>query len=71
MRVNAVADRDLETLTVCAAIGATGIAGSVDVWALGGNLDDSYTVDDKTDKALVADDGSSYDAGSYGDDAHP
>jgi len=52
IHVNALATRDIETVIVSVGAGGAGIAGSVGVYTLGGNMDSTYSSEGSSDNAL-------------------
>ena len=65
--VNALANKDINVVTVSAAIGAAGIGGGVAVYSLGGNLDDEYSTDSNGDGSIDNNDDSASGLSSGGD----
>ena len=54
--VNALADRDIDTLAISASVGGIAASGSVSVWTIGDEFDSSYSVDGKTENSLSEED---------------
>jgi len=66
VHVNALANRDIETVVVSVGIGGIGIAASVGVYSAGGNLQDTYSSEGKTGDPLKGSDGAT--TSDYADD---
>ncbi|MBC8508279.1 MAG: hypothetical protein H8D34_25770, partial [Chloroflexi bacterium] len=60
VEVNALADKDIFSIAISVALGSVGIAGAVDVWAIGGDLDSNSI------SSLNASDDSSSEDPAYG-----
>lgn len=64
--VNALADRNIQSFAISAGVGAVGLGAAVSVYALGGNLQDTYSFDKNDDGTVQPDESQNVLLGSDG-----